>query len=1137
MRARAVRLLARRVHVFATALLVYGALKLAALAGLQSAAAWDAVHRWAARRLLALSRRRRGLWVKCCQYVASRGDVLPAAYVDVLGQCLDDCPADTRAVVEEIVATEVRAACGRRVEDVFVGFDGGDCLASASIAGVYRARLRKDGREVVLKVQHPEVGEWLLSDLRDLNWVLNVVGAAEPEFDLRAMLEAWLEKVPGEIDFRCEMQNVLKVRAVLAREGSGASAMTAAAAAAAAASAEKGAGKGKSNGKTQDGCFGSAPPLTCIVPKPVEELTTARMFVMEYVDGCKVTDRAALEKAGVDVERLVVDITHAFGLQLIVAGYLHGDLHSGNIMVHSLSAGGAPALIDYGVMIELDDQRRLGFARLVLAAAEGDSYGLLRAFASMGIELNRADPTASMDLINFLFRSTVPREQTIAETADFRDRMLDHQARAADGSGAAGGIVLDPGSAAESAATEAAGGAPGEEPLRRPLVDSYPGYLIFFLRTLACLRGLATGLGVQHAYLPVLAAHARRALHDACPVGRRARALVYVSQPGERAANARRAERAARAAGLQEAVSPLKARTDGWRGNKLRRRLTQALEMLAANDLMVGMQVAVYHKGELVADVAAGTMGRDNPRPVREDSLFCGFGASNVLPALLVAQAQDRHGVQYLDPLADHLPEYAAAGKASTTVGDLLAHATGLQSVPSPDMSMLRLRDDRRGIARALASASPAHAPGRPRARRFYDLNFGYLAAELVERVGGAPFPALLANLTARLGIADECFCGNMPADLLPDSPTNRIATLQNSILEDICRYSSANGFAALSAEAAEESSSTTSSVSSASSSRCDKKTALIDAGAPGNRRSKQAPLNRSPSSGSLRSVASVVSNDDVEIDGDHVAKLPPIDVADAATAAARAAASAAPAIASAPHYSGSPPNMETARAAMESIAARIAASAGGGEDGKCDDDMDDDLSSLPHYFLEPTYFNAPTLRASCVPSATGHFSARALARLYAVLANDGEVDGVRVLAKGRVAKMMSSLEHGLPAGGGGATAYGGGLRVYDVERKNGRVRARGALGAAGLGGTMGFAIPGEHRLAVAVTVNKLNVVSAASALAIAVVCRAMGAPVPAPVARLEARARASMARDRSGGLFGALKAASAADFEEALAG
>lgn len=1070
----ALRLMGRRVHVFGTALAVYSALKACELCGLRRAAAWEAVHTWCARRLLHLARGRRGLWVKCAQYVASRGDVVPEAYVRVLGECLDDCPPDEREVVERIVREEVWRVCGKRVGSVFVGFDGGDCLASASVAGVYRARLKKGGREVVLKVQHPEVGEWLLSDLRDLEWVLGVVGSAEPEFDLRVMLQAWLEKVPGEIDFRCEMENVLKVRRLLEGEADAKALST---------TAVDTAGQMKVGG-VEGRLEAVKQRLTCSVPRPVEELTTDKMFVMDYVDGCKLTDIAALNAAGVDLEVLVEDITRAFGLQLIVSGYLHGDLHPGNILVEGLGGGGGnavPVFLDYGVMVELDDRKRLGFARLIIAAYENDSYALLASFSDMGIELNRADPTASMELINFLFRSTVSREQTVQETTQFRDRMIQHREDAsANTTALAQADVADP-----------------DETLRRPLVESYPGYLIFFLRTLACLRGLATLLDVQHEYLPVLAEYSRRALRDACPVGRRMRAVVYRPSAAEIVA-ARGREKASVFSITRPGGG---VRLEGWRGSRLRARLEKAFEALYEHDLMVGMQVAVYHKGELVCDMAAGKMGRNNPRPVRNDTLFCGFGASEVIPALLVAQMQDRENIAYEDRLGKYWPEYGVAGKENTTVGDLLTHATGLCGVSPSDMSMRRLRDDRAGIVQHLEAAEPVHPPGSSHVHKFYDLNFGWLAAELVERVSGLQFPAALSVLTDRLGISAECYCGNMPAHIVPDTPTGRVASLCNSIISDLGMYSASAGHAAPST-----SSSSSSSSSSSITSETTSDTASIPGEVPSCHRKtrKRLRLKRRNSTASLQSVSSDVS---VEVGDTPDAKV----------------------------YAGVQSSVEAARFAIESLSASLVSD----EIGETSEL--DDLNSLPEYMLEPSYFNSPILRSSCVPSANAHFSARALARLYACFANDGEVDGVRILRKGRVAEMMRDVnaEEGAPGATGPRekVSYGGGLKLYDVERKSGRVEERGAIGCSGLGGSFGIAIPGEHNLAIAVTVNKLNIVSAASALAVYVVCKSLGAPVPSHIAKMERKAQAIMKRDKNKDLFSALKGATASDFATALAG
>ena len=50
--------------------------------------------------------------------------------------------------------------------------------------------------------------------------------------------------------------------------------------------------------------------------------------------------------------------------------------------------------------------------------------------------------------------------------------------------------------------------------------------------------------------------------------------------------------------------------------------------------------------------------------------------------------------------------------------------------------------------------------------------------------------------------------------------------------------------------------------------------------------------------------------------------------------------------------------------------------------------------------------FNSPLVWASCIPSANGMFTARSLARLYAMMANQGELEGVRLLSESRVRQM-----------------------------------------------------------------------------------------------------------------------------------
>ncbi len=80
----------------------------------------------------------------------SRPDVLPPSVMTELSKLQDNMPTfpttDARATVEREL--------GQPIDVVFSEF--GACpVAAASLAQVYRARLRSDGREVAVKVQRP----------------------------------------------------------------------------------------------------------------------------------------------------------------------------------------------------------------------------------------------------------------------------------------------------------------------------------------------------------------------------------------------------------------------------------------------------------------------------------------------------------------------------------------------------------------------------------------------------------------------------------------------------------------------------------------------------------------------------------------------------------------------------------------------------------------------------------------------------------------------------------------------------------------------------------------------------------------------------------------------------------------------
>ncbi|MDE0450369.1 MAG: serine hydrolase [Gammaproteobacteria bacterium] len=56
--------------------------------------------------------------------------------------------------------------------------------------------------------------------------------------------------------------------------------------------------------------------------------------------------------------------------------------------------------------------------------------------------------------------------------------------------------------------------------------------------------------------------------------------------------------------------------------------------------------------------------------------------------------------------------------------------------------------------------------------------------------------------------------------------------------------------------------------------------------------------------------------------------------------------------------------------------------------------------------FSEPFDWNGEAVAAAVIPAANGHFTARALARMYAMIANGGELDGASLLSRATVAEI-----------------------------------------------------------------------------------------------------------------------------------
>ncbi len=164
-----------------------------------------------------------------------------------------------------------------------------------------------------------------------------------------------------------------------------------------------------------------------------------------------------------------------------------------------------------------------------------------------------------------------------------------------------------------------------------------------------------------------------------------------------------------------------------------------------------GGAVAVYHRGEKVVDVWAGSRDAEG-RPWRADTMALSFSTTKGVVATALHVLADRGLIDYDEPVAEYWPEFASAGKDRITVRQILCHEAGLY----PIRSLIDGADamlDWDGMCQALAEAAPAHPPGA--ANGYHAFTFGWLVGELVRRVSGMPVDAFVQREVAKpLGLA-----------------------------------------------------------------------------------------------------------------------------------------------------------------------------------------------------------------------------------------------------------------------------------------------------------------------------------------------------------------------------------------------
>ena len=151
------------------------------------------------------------LFVKLGQNLANRPDLVPEDVMEELTTLQDKVPAFPTSEAREIMESQ----WGEKIDDVFETFTK-EPVAAASIGQVYRGTLKKDKRDVAIKVLRPNTRDSVILDLFVLraaakqlfdNFCLENVGCPAT-----LLVDEFAEKLLEELDFIQEGRNLRDFR-------------------------------------------------------------------------------------------------------------------------------------------------------------------------------------------------------------------------------------------------------------------------------------------------------------------------------------------------------------------------------------------------------------------------------------------------------------------------------------------------------------------------------------------------------------------------------------------------------------------------------------------------------------------------------------------------------------------------------------------------------------------------------------------------------------------------------------------------------------------------------------------------------------------------------------------------------------
>jgi aarF domain-containing kinase len=247
--------------------------------------------------------------------------MIPEAYLKNLEPLSQEGQMTDFSIAKKLIEDELKI----NVDECFEYFEEKP-IRSSSIGQVHRAKLREDGQELVIKIQHPNIRMEYPLDIAVVNFAISVGEFIFPEIKLSWIVEEFSHNIKKEIDFIKEAQNCDKIGKLF---------------------------------KDDD---------RIVIPKIFWNLTTNRVLSMSNEKGGEIKDKNYRINNLISSNDISNLLANMLNRQIFEFGFVHSNPFSSNISVRREKVKGKMmtrlVLLDHGLYYELSKEFIASYATL-----------------------------------------------------------------------------------------------------------------------------------------------------------------------------------------------------------------------------------------------------------------------------------------------------------------------------------------------------------------------------------------------------------------------------------------------------------------------------------------------------------------------------------------------------------------------------------------------------------------------------------------------------------------------------------------------------------------------------------------------------------------------------------------------------